>query len=134
MLLVALLPGAAPTADLTIAIEQLRTDRGELGICVTADPASFPDCKDDARAIWRWTKASAPALTVAGLAHGHYAISVIHDENGNRKLDTFVGIPREGFGFSNNPKIGFGPPKFAAARFSVDGAGTRQQVRMRYML
>jgi len=59
---------------------------------------------------------------------------VIHDENGNAKLDTLAGIPREGFGFSRNPAIRFGPPRFAAARFAVGGDANQQQIRMRYIL
>ncbi|MCE3519738.1 DUF2141 domain-containing protein, partial [Escherichia coli] len=70
----------------------------------------------------------------AGLPRGSYAIAVIHDENGNAKLDTFAGIPREGFGFSRNPPIRFGPPHFAAARFTIAGDADRQQIRMRYIL
>ena len=69
-----------------------------------------------------------------GLAPGDYAAAIIHDENGNAKLDTLMGIPREGFGFSRNPAIGFGPPNFDAARFAVGGHATAQQVRMRYLL
>jgi uncharacterized protein (DUF2141 family) len=59
---------------------------------------------------------------------------VIHDENNNHKLDTFAGIPREGFGFSRNPSVTFGPPRFAAARFTLSSDADRQQVRMRYLL
>jgi uncharacterized protein (DUF2141 family) len=47
------------------------------------------------------------------LNKGKYAISVLHDENENNKIDfNFIGIPKEGYGFSNNPKIMFGPPSF----------------------
>lgn len=55
-----------------------------------------------------------------GLSHGAYAISVIHDANRNGKLDTnFFGIPREGFGFSNDAMGHFGPPSFEKARLNV---------------
>ena len=74
------------------------------------------------------------ALRFDGLPRGGYAIAIIHDENGNAKLDTFAGIPREGFGFSQNPAIRFGAPRFAAARFTIDGDAAMQQVRMRYIL
>jgi len=51
---------------------------------------------------------------------GIYAIGVYVDENENEKLDTnFLGIPKEQFGFSNNPKA-LGIPKFEAASFVVD--------------
>lgn len=41
------------------------------------------------------------------------AISAHHDRNENEELDkNLVGMPTEPYGFSNNPKRGYGPPKF----------------------
>ena len=55
------------------------------------------------------------------LPMGQYAVAVFHDANSNKKLDTnMIGIPKEGFGFSNNPKSSFGPPGFDKAQFSLD--------------
>ena len=103
-------------------------------ICLTADPQNFPACIDDAQAVTRSIPAGTPKIRFDGLAHGDYAVAVIHDENGNRKLDTFAGIPREGFGFSRNPPVTFGPPRFSAARFTLTSGAETQQVRMRYLL
>jgi uncharacterized protein (DUF2141 family) len=51
---------------------------------------------------------------------GKYAFNFIHDENKNKKLDTILFfIPREGFGFSNNPVLRFGPPDFKELLFEV---------------
>ena len=48
-----------------------------------------------------------------------YAVFVIDDENGNGKLDTnFIGIPTEGFGFSNNLHL-TRKPTFEEAGFKV---------------
>lgn len=53
---------------------------------------------------------------------GKYAITVFHDENGNGKLDTgMFGIPKEGYGFSNNARGMFGPPSFGDSSFEVKG-------------
>ncbi len=47
------------------------------------------------------------------LPAGEYAVSVFLDENNNQKLDqNLVGIPKERFGFSNNPRILTGPPSY----------------------
>lgn len=128
------LPGAMPVADLHVDVAALRSARGMLRLCLTADPKNFPACVDDARAVTRSVPAGQTAMVFAGLPHGDYALAVIHDENGNRRLDTLLGIPREGFGFSRNPAVRFGPPRFAAARFLLDGDAETQQVRMKYML
>lgn len=133
-LLALLLPAAAPTVSLEIDVQKLRSQKGLLRICLTARPQSFPDCKNDAQALTRSVPASQTVVTFDGLAPGSYAAAIIHDENGNGKLDTLMGIPREGFGFSRNPAIGFGPPRFDAARFAVGGEAAPQAVRMRYLL
>lgn len=104
-----------------------------LRVCLTADPHNFPNCVDDARAIARSVRAADHALRFDGLPRGTYAVAVIHDENGNNRLDTFAGVPREGYGFSNNAPVRFGPPKFAAARFDLGGDANRQQIRIRYI-
>jgi len=53
---------------------------------------------------------------------GTYALAVIHDENMNGKLDTnWLGIPIEGYGFSNDVRGLFGAPSYPAARFPYDG-------------
>ena len=53
---------------------------------------------------------------------GTYALAVIHDENMNGKLDTnWLGIPIEGYGFSNDVRGLFGAPSHPAARFPYDG-------------
>lgn len=61
-------------------------------------------------------------LRVENLPDGDYAISLLHDANGNNKMDfNVMGIPTEAYGFSNNASGTFGPPKFEAARFTVKG-------------
>lgn len=126
--------GAMPVARLDVSVEHLRSARGSLRLCLTADPDNFPNCVDDADAETRTVPAGVHAIRFEGLPRGGYALAVIHDENDNHRLDTFAGIPREGFGFSNNPAIGFGAPRFAAARFALSGDAQRQQVTMRYIL
>lgn len=129
-----MLVGASPIARLELDVVKLRSEKGMLRVCLTAEPDNFPACVDDARAVTRSVPASQPAIVFDGLPPGNYAAAVIHDENSNKKLDTMLGIPREGFGFSRNPAFSFGPPKFAAARFALGAEGSEQQIRMRYLL
>ena len=57
-----------------------------------------------------------------GIPEGHYAISAFHDLNGNGELDKvrLLGIPKEPFGFSGNPRIILGAPNFEDCAFVVD--------------
>jgi len=77
---------------------------------------------------------SAASVAFTGVNPGTYAVSLHHDENGNNKMDMAVFVPREGFGFSRNPAVVTGPPKFKAAAFTVNGAEVSQIVKMKYML
>lgn len=133
-LCLALLPGAAPVASLDVEVTGLRSAKGLIQLCLTPDAEAFPDCGKGAGGIKRTVSAAAPRIRFEGLARGDYAVAVIHDANANAKLDTMLGIPKEGFGFSRNPAIRFGPPRFVSARFAVAPGAATQQIRMRYLL
>lgn len=54
------------------------------------------------------------------LPAGEYAIAVFHDKNGNGEMDrNFIGLPKEPYGFSNNARGTFGPPKWEKAKVSI---------------
>lgn len=132
--MLATLPGVALVAPVEIDVTKLRSSKGVLRICLTSDPANFPACTDDADALKRSIPASQHSIRFEALPVGTYAAAIIHDENANRKLDTMLGIPKEGFGFSRNPRIGFGAPRFAAARFVLGSNGAEESIVMRYLL
>jgi uncharacterized protein (DUF2141 family) len=61
------------------------------------------------------------------LPKGTYAVAIFQDWNGNQKLDlNWIGIPTEPYGFSNNPKLLFGPPNFEQCAFEA----TTEMVRV----
>ena len=64
---------------------------------------------------------------------GTYALAVVHDENMNGKLDTgLLGVPLEGYGFSNDAKAWFGAPPFSAASFPYDGHNLELTITLHY--
>ncbi len=120
---------------LDVSVSGLRSLKGNILVCVTADAKAFPDCSKDANA----RKAVIPTnnsshIYFHGMKPGTYAVSLVHDENANGKLDTKAMIPGEGFGFSRNPMILFGPPSFGGAKFTLDANGGAQAIKMKYML
>lgn len=137
----ALLLGTVPaSADppeagvVALSIENVRNARGVLRICLTANPRAFPDCSRDSQARTLSVPANATSARFDRLPAGTYAVSLIHDENGNGRMDMALVMPREGFGFSRNPRIGMGPPRFDSAAFAVGTTPVSQTVRVRYML
>ena len=126
---------AAGGTPVSVHVEGLRSTRGQVLACLTTRPAAFPDCRDDADARKLVVpSALATDLDFGPVAPGRYAVALLHDENGNGRADMALMIPREGFGFSRNPAIRFGPPAFARAAFTVGAAPVRETIRMRYIL
>ncbi len=124
-----------PGSTLELTVSGMRSARGNVLICLTAKPRAFPDCSKDGTARKLIIPAAqAKQIAFADLAPGTYALSLIHDENSNGKLDTRLIIPREGFGFSRNPMITFGPPSFSAAAFKIAPGLNSQSVKVKYML
>ena len=67
------------------------------------------------------------------IPRGTYALAVVHDENMNGKLDTnLLGMPKEGYGFSNDAKALFGAPSFSAASFPYDGQNLELTISLNY--
>ncbi|BAI97729.1 conserved hypothetical protein [Sphingobium indicum UT26S] len=119
---------------LSMDVQGLRSARGNFLICVTRQAAHFPDCSKDPEGRHFTLPVTSGAVALGRMEPGTYAIAIIHDENGNGKLDTFAGIPREGVGFSRNPAIRFGAPSFRSAQFAVTGAAVRQDIKVKYFL
>lgn len=114
---------AAAGTSLVVTVEGLRNRKGVLAISLFRGANGFPN--DDSRA---WAKQVVPiapegtrtSLRFANVPPGQWAIVLLHDENKNNKMDTgLFGIPKEGFGASNNPKVRTGPPHFRDAAFTI---------------
>jgi uncharacterized protein (DUF2141 family) len=106
----------ACAATLTIRAEGVRPDQNMVyaGVCDTSFEEAACPYKDRAQA-----KVGTVELRIRNVKPGSYAIAVFHDVNGNGKLDrSFIGLPNEPYGFSND--VGRrGPPNFDAARIVV---------------
>ncbi|MEW4467300.1 DUF2141 domain-containing protein [Parasphingorhabdus sp. JC815] len=124
-----------PTATLDILISGLRSTKGNVLVCLSSNPKYFPDCGKDkeARKI-KVPTSNASHLQIKKVMPGTYAVALIHDENSNGKMDMSLFLPREGFGFSRNPKIGMGAPKFKSAQFTVGSENLNYTVKMKYIL
>ncbi len=128
--------GAGPpqTGSVLVEVLGLRSAKGLLQACLTATPKRFPDCNKDPAALRLTVPARAGAtLHFANVAPGRYAIALFHDENSNDRLDTALMIPREGYGFSRDAPIHFGPPRFAAAAMVVAETELRTVIHVRYI-
>lgn len=119
---------------LTVVISSIPNDRGQIGCSLYSKAEGFPSTPDKADVVMYVKSKSKKATCVfEGVKPGKYAISVMHDENNDGKLETsIVGRPKESWGVSNNvaPER-FGPPKYEAARFSYSGDSKTINVKLR---
>ncbi|MCA9659158.1 MAG: DUF2141 domain-containing protein [Myxococcales bacterium] len=121
--------------DLAVRLSGFRSDDGKVMVALFRGSDGFPTNPDKAfRSAITKIRGKRASVDFADLPPGEYAVSVIHDENDNDKLDTnFLGIPKEGIGTSNNAKARFGPPKFRDAKFTVRDADVTQRITMAYL-
>ena len=106
------------TFNLTINIAGLSSDKGSLLVGVYNTKESFLKKPFESDIIKIINKKS--IITFKNIPKGAYAVSFIHDENDNKKMDTnFIGIPKEDFGCSNNAQGFMGPPKYEDAKFQL---------------
>jgi uncharacterized protein (DUF2141 family) len=125
---------AQGSGDLKVEVRGLRNSQGQIACSLYASAAGFPgDLTKAARKAVAPISGDTATCHFNGAAPGEYAVSVIHDENMNGKLDkNFIGMPTEGIAASNDPDAKFGPPKFDAAKFSYAGGAQTIVVHMHY--
>jgi uncharacterized protein (DUF2141 family) len=129
--------GAGPVttlASISATVTGLRSSEGQVLACLTVNAKRFPNCERDLDAHKLIVPANASVeLVFNQVPAGTYAIALVHDENGNGKLDKRLMMPAEGFGFSRDAKVRMGPPSFSSAAFPVNGQDQHKTIRMRYM-
>lgn len=91
-------------------------------------PDGFPrDGSKVFRHAWAPIQGGRGECFFAGVPPGDYAVTVFHDENDNGKFDmNWMGMPLEGYGFSNNVKPRFKAPSFDECEFHYDGTGVKE--------
>lgn len=113
--------------SLNVSISNIKNSTGNICISIYDNPEGFPDSADTAVflkciPLQNWDK----NIPVYGLKKDvNYGIAVFHDENRNEDLDKKrifgdLEIPTEGFGFSRNPGLSKGPPKFEDISFKLE--------------
>src|SRR5512140_808247 len=116
--------GQSPCPGIHVKILNIRNSAGTVACALFEGPDGFPT---------EYLRAATNVMVIKirkdqarcdfeDIPPGTYAMAVIHDENMNGKLDTNrLGIPTEGYGFSNDVKGVLGAPPFSAASFPYDG-------------
>jgi uncharacterized protein (DUF2141 family) len=126
--------GTPSDTRLYVDVERIKSSEGLIAVTLYADDAKRFLAKRGSLYVGR-VPARAPATTVC--IHvprpGVYGIAVYHDADADRSFDrNGIGLPKEGYGFSNNPPVLFGLPSFRSVRLNVPRTDMHTRVRMRY--
>jgi len=117
-------------------VDGLRNSIGVVGAAVFKTRDGWPE--EMGKTVNHWPTPIAEGARKAtavmeNLQAGDYGVVAIHDENQNHKLDrNFIGFPKEGFGFANNPHVGLSAPSFEAAIVHVACPVTEINIHLIY--
>ncbi len=114
--------GAAHAADLTIIVNNVQQDAGQVMLGLFNSAEGFPKTISQGTLVQAKERSTTGqvSLVFKGLAPGQYAATAFHDLDSNGKLNVnFMGLPTEPYGFSNNARGKFGPPAFTDAAITL---------------
>jgi uncharacterized protein (DUF2141 family) len=101
--------------ELILMVKNIRNNKGLVAVQLLNEKEQVVE------ALYISIKNKVASTIFHSIPPGKYAIRVYHDENRNEKMDfNWLGKPKEGYGFSGNPKITFGPPEFEEFLFQID--------------
>jgi uncharacterized protein (DUF2141 family) len=111
---------ASSAAEVVVRISGLSEPLGQVGCSLFAGTAGFPMDNTSARNLWLPADAKGVTCRFNDVPEGTYAVSIGHDLNGNKRVDTnFIGLPTEQWGVSNNARPTLRAPRFDEALFKV---------------
>ena len=139
VLMVANLPVLAfaqpPCPGIHVKILNIRNSTGTVACALFESPEGFPNeyLHFATNIMIIKIRKSQARCDFEDIPPGTYAMAVVHDENMNGKIDTnWMGIPTEGYGFSNDAKALLGAPSFSAASFLYDGRNIDLTMSLNY--
>lgn len=133
LLLASVVARAQTTSTCDVAITGLRNDDGQVRVFLFAGAEGFPENLDRAYMGRRVAIENQTASLSLELPTGSYAITFHHDENKSDEMEySWIGMPNEGFGFSNDPKVRLKAPSFEECRFVVQPDGCQLTMKAMY--
>ena len=125
-----------PAQEIEVTVQGIRSSKGQIVIGVFKDEATY--MREEAFLSRKFAKDSLENGVMKirfTVEPGVYGLTLLDDENSSGLMEyNFLGIPKEGFGFSDYYHSGFTKPKFDAFRFTIErGQKKNMNVKIRYM-
>ena len=126
--------GPMSDTKLNVVISNVRHGRGLIAVSLYADNPKKFLAKRGSLYVGRVpAQAGVTRMCIHLPSTGIWGLAVYHDENGDRSFKrNTIGLPAEGYGFSNNAPTIFGLPSFGKVRFNVPRSGFETGVKLKY--
>ncbi len=126
--------GRPSATRLIVTVSNVRAAQGLIAVTLYADDSSRFLARRGSLYVGRVpARAGVTRVCIHVPAPGTYGLAVYHDANADRRFDrNMIGLPAEGYGFSNDAPTLFGLPRFSAVRLAVPRDGFQTGVRLRY--
>ncbi|AXS81681.1 DUF2141 domain-containing protein [Marinobacter sp. Arc7-DN-1] len=125
----------SPCPGIHVKILDIRNSAGAVACALFESPEGFPTefLRSASNIMIIKVRDTQARCDFEDIPPGTYALAVIHDEDLDGKLGTnWLGIPTEGYGFSNDAKAFMGAPSFDAASFPYDGRNLDLTISLNY--
>ena len=125
----------SPCPGIHVKILNIRNSTGTVACALFESPVGFPAefLRSATNVMVIKIRKTQARCDFEDIPPGKYAMAVIHDEDMNGKLETnLLGIPTEGYGFSNDAKSMIGVPSFSDASFQYDGQNVDLTMSLHY--
>jgi uncharacterized protein (DUF2141 family) len=120
----------AGAADLEVVVTNIQVPTGYVRLGLYNNPALFPKKRGTIDGGDVKVNGGTATYTFRNLKPGQYAVAIYHDANANKRFDKTLGIPMEGFGFSNNARPRLSAPSFKRAAVTLRAPRTRITIRL----
>ncbi|MCJ7820187.1 MAG: DUF2141 domain-containing protein [Bacteroidales bacterium] len=123
--------------NMEVVITGIRSPEGQMAIGIFTDNESFQQEKAFLEKKFEKADITDGEMRVRfSLVPGTYGFALLDDENSNGKMEyNFLGMPKEGFGFSDYYHTGLLKPKFDSFSFTlIDGQTKLVAIRIKYIL
>jgi uncharacterized protein (DUF2141 family) len=127
-LLILALAIPAQAATIAVKVNKVKSTQGDIRASLCETEAAYKADTCIKEVVLKAQKGTTE-LMFENVSPGIYGIQLMHDKNSNGDMDfNFLGIPKEGYGFSNNAKPRFSQPSFKRISFTVTDEGVTQSI------
>jgi uncharacterized protein (DUF2141 family) len=112
-------PPTTNTANVEVSIKSLKRASGLISIALCNDEKAFMSASYKMGSV-NMPKEGPISFTFENVPQGKYSIRIFQDIDGDGKLTAAEnGLPKEPFGFSQNPSMQYGPPTWQNTHFEL---------------